>query len=305
MRAIPLLTLVLLFACGRTVDPEPDGKAGSGATSPSAGTAADGGLHPTDAPLCDGSDEIRFMYESAGGHVDDAYGFTNPYGHAFLFVDGSCRYFAGDNYMRGIASGTLTQAEADELSKDVHWRELDAWTWGVVGEFSCPDAGSVTLNKARVSASCSCGCDKGAPKGLEAALAKGYEWVERLVSEGAPLEGPISAVALEASAGVSDPPSAWPLTKTLSSIPNLIVERGDAKLWMGTGPWARFDDAADAAKLRELRTTLSKTDRPGSGSVHTFVQVQEGSNVFELYVRDELPDGVVKALAELKATLPK
>jgi hypothetical protein len=285
--------------------PGPAADGGSDAnTPPKPGTVADGGTHST-GPLCNASADIRLTYDVAGGFVDQTYGFTNPYGHAFFLIDGQCHYYAGGNYMKGIATGTLTQDEEGELSSDLHWNELDDWTWGGVKEQGCPDAGSVTLNRAGVSAMCTCGCDTGAPQGLNAALEKAYAWAERLVSQGALLDTPVSAIVLEASSGDPTPQSIWPLMRTMSSIPNLIVDRGDSKLWMGTGPWARFDDTADISKLRQLRADTTNLDVAGSGSVHTFVPIQDGANLYQLYVRDELPDDVLERWDGLKATLPK
>jgi hypothetical protein len=299
-----LLLLLLLIACGSVVDSNPShGSAGAGSDSfaGSASTRARARV-----PLCDGSTDIRITYELGGGAVEETYGFTNPDGFAFFLIDGSCRYYAGQNYMRGIVSGTLTPGEAQEFSTDLHWSELDGWTWGAK-ELGCPDASGATLSKAGVAATCTCGCDAGAPKGLDAALSKAYAWVERLTREGQPLDGPVSAVALSSSAADMPVVLAWPLTRTLRSISNLIVERGDARLWMGTGPWARFTDTAEIMKLREMRTMVTNMDVSGSGSVHTFVIVRESADaeLYNLYVRDELPDATVKAWDALKATLPK
>src|SRR5205085_8818482 len=107
---------------------------------------------------------------------------------SFFAVDGMCRFYAGQNYMRGIATGTLTKADADSLSADVHWTELAGWAWDLKRDESCPDAGGLSLIRAKISAGCSCGCDADAPKGLDAALSKAQQWVTKLGDQGEPVD---------------------------------------------------------------------------------------------------------------------
>lgn len=272
-----------------TAPPKPDPAADGG--KPDTGTSRDA--------LCDGSQEMRFTFATSGGFVWESYSFTNQYGLTFLLIDGSCRYFAGENYMLGIISGTLTQAEADELSNDVHWNELSGWgDWGTRKDAPCPDSGLVSLSRSNVVAACSCGCDPTAPKGLADALAKSYAWVQRLMTQGKPLDGPVSAIAMPTSSGSSTTaPTTWPLTRSMSSIANLFYEQGDARLQTGTGPYARFDDPAEATKLREVRAAHAKATTLSA-------RVQEASTQYDLFVRDELPEDAVRALKAFQATIP-
>jgi hypothetical protein len=188
-----LLALSLLTGCGKVSQAPNELTAGAaweslaGRGSPT--SAADGGSEKDAGPgrdaLCDGSGDIRLMFVQGGGFVPPYYFFTNPHGAAFFAIDGKCRFFAELNYMRGILSGTLTPAEADQLSADLHWDALAGWgNWGRGKDMGCPDAGDSTLIRARVAASCTCGCDAQAPKGLEAALGKAYDWVQKLTSSG-------------------------------------------------------------------------------------------------------------------------
>ncbi|HKU41906.1 MAG TPA: hypothetical protein VJR89_27300 [Polyangiales bacterium] len=282
------------------------------AGTPPPKSAADGGSEDdagsAPATLCDGSQALRLAYYSSGGFVAQTFGFTNPYGLAFLAVDGKCRYFVEDYYMHGIISGTLTPTEAEQLSAELHWNDLDSWAaYGLSKDAPCPDSGVVALIKAKASAGCSCGCDPAAPSGLGDALQKSYQWLDKLKKAGKPLEGPVSAVMLEGTSAnfPGQPEFEWPLSRAISSIPNLIVDPADPKLWMGTGPWARFEDATEYAKLRELRRATVSSELPNSVYQSQVVLLRDGSKKYSVYVRDELPAETERAWNDLQATLPK
>jgi len=293
----------------RAVPPtERDGGAAVDASAPS-NPAADGGKADAGTvstePLCDGSSEMRLTFESGGGFVDQLYFFTNPHGHAFFAVDGKCQFYAGQNYMRGIATGTLTAAEAEALSKDVHWFELAGWDWNANNDAACPDSGVVSLTRAKINAGCSCGCDDASPMGLNDALSSAYMWIDRLMTEGKPVTGPLSAIAFTSEAGAGNtnvPVVDWPLARSMSSIPGLVHEPSAEYLSATNTMVAHFDDPAEAMKLREARVATVSHDT--NGSVGNSVPVKEGSVQYRVYARDELPAEAEMAWKALKDTLP-
>lgn len=342
-----LLALQLLLSCDKVSAPEPSALPDGAARDASAGHTELGGFsaggvggnlgtNPRDAgeptsdagklaqqsdadggnpdtatligPLCDGSDMMRLTYVSdGGGPLPPTFGFTNPHGHAYLAIDGTCHYYSASDYMHGVSSGTLTAAQADQLSADLHWTDLEAWAaYGLNTDAGCSDAGVVGLMKANAAAGCSCGCDPAAPSGLSDALQRAYEWVQELTTVGKPLDGPVSAVILEASLGMGhdQPVFDWPLSRSIDSVPNLLLDQSDARLWMGTGPWATFDAAADYTKLRQMRTATANSDNAGSGYVSGAVRLRVNGMDYDLFVRDELPAGVERAWRELKASVP-
>lgn len=298
-------------AAGRAAIP-PTPTVDAGATQADAGkpAAADSGADEdagtSSSALCDGSDALRLGFVSEGGFLNPAYGFTNPHGHSFIAIDGKCRFYSGDQYMRGIVSGTLSPADAAQLSSDLHWNELDSWAYyGFGKDGTCPDAGVMGLMKAGASAGCSCGCDSVAPSGLGDALQKAHAWVGKLRAAGKPLDGPVSAVVLDQSVGKGpkQPVFDWPLARSIESTPNLILEPSDQKLWMGTGPWARFDEPAEYAKLREMRQATVSADTSGSGIYSQAVLLRASGKQYDLYVRDELPASLEQAWKDLKSTV--
>jgi hypothetical protein len=281
----------------------PPKPAADGGSEKDAGAAKDAG--PAHEPLCDGTQDMRLEYLVEGGFVDSTYYFTNPHGHTFFAIDGKCRFFAGDNFMRGIISGTLTSAQADQLSADVHWDALAGWGDWPGSPSGCADGSGVTLIREKVSVTCVCGCGDKAPKGLDDAQTKAYAWVEKLMSMGKALDGPVSAIVLsdrDVGGSVNQPKFDWPLSRSITSIPGLLVESGSAFLMAGAG--VRFDDAADYAKLRSLRAATVMADVPNSGSRATAVFVRDNGKEYYLLVRDELPEDTEKAWKALEATLP-
>jgi hypothetical protein len=310
-------------AGGMSVEPVPGGSGGVGGaravppTDRDGGAKVDASLPPLAAdggsvdagtvstePLCDGSSAMRLTFESGGGFVDQLYFFTNPHGHAFLAIDGKCQFYVGQNYMRGIATGTLTEAEAAELSKDVHWFELAGWDWNVNKDAPCPDSGGISLTRAKITAGCSCGCDDAAPKGLNDALSNASKWIDRLMTEGKPVTGPLSAVAFtEAGAGTTNLPFVqWPLARSMSSIMGLVHEPSAEYLSATNTMVAHFDDPTEVMQLRAARVATVSHDT--NGSVGNSVPVKEGSLQYRLYARDELPNNAEMAWQALKGTLP-
>jgi hypothetical protein len=256
----------------------------------------DGGAASNEA-LCDGSSQMRLTFQSTGGFHDATYSFTNPYGHVFFAIDGMCRFYVSSNWSRGIASGTLSKSDAEALSMDVHWRELAGWTWDFATEDGCPDSAGESLMRAHVFVGCICGCDAGAPKNLDEALSKAATWIMRLEAQGEPLDGAVSAIAFPSVAGASpvEQLPTWPLSRSMSSIEGLVHERHDSTLINGMLKSARFDELAEASKLRETRR---------AGGVF-YASVQEASISYDLYVRDELPEAALKAWRGLGDTVPE
>jgi len=242
--------------------------------------------------LCDGSDEIRFVLTIGGGFVPSTYGLTNPYGMTFAAIDGRCHYYVSRNYMEGTFSGTLTPLEAAELSTELAFDHIESWS-GHYGQ-NCPDAGGVTLATKDAAITCVCGCD-GAPAGAAMAIDRLSAWVARLVRAGQPLDSAVTALAELSSSG-SSPANmlrTWPLPQPLATYAGLITDPVT-----GFAPGARFELAAEARALRELRKdTFAST----ATAQWTRVQDATGTGEYRLYVVDDLPSDRATALRELLA----
>jgi hypothetical protein len=260
---------------------------------------ADGGSPADPDRLCDGELEIRLLYTAGGGGlVEDTFHFTNPFGFFFLAIDGKCRYYLNSHADCGIVAGVLETSDEQQLSAALHWRDLAAWSAQNRMDGSCPDAGLVMLGRSNAVATCSCGCDPNAPAGLADALQRAHEWLMQLEARGQPLAGPVSGLAVPTEvAGRNDRSVDWPLARSMSSIADLIVLPGDARL--GQGPYARFEDPAETAQLRALRSERAEA-RMSAGTFW----VREEATLYNVVVRDELPANVAESLVRLRQSWP-
>jgi hypothetical protein len=238
--------------------------------------------------LCDGSEDVRLGYTSEGGQVDITYEFTNPYGHSFFFIDGQCRFYASSGLLQGVHTGSLTQAQSEQLMTAVHWEELAELSAAPEIE-SCPDAGGSTIWTRDSTTMCTCGCDDGPlAEAKDAAIMRAYEWIAMLEALGAPLTGPLSVIANERGVAENSQP-AWPLDRAMTEIEFLVQDiYGE-----GVGQPALFDVPAETTELRALRAAVA----PTFGEI----AVREAGIAYTLHLRDELPDDARAAIAALLA----
>jgi len=238
--------------------------------------------------ICDGSTDMRLGYTSDGGFVDVSYEFTNPNGHAFVFVDGQCRYYASADYRQGIGTGMLDAGEmTDAIALAIHWDSIAEMAADEDTE-SCPDAGETSIWAPGYHASCSCGCNETAAGAKKSDALTFIYGLLSMLSQGGPLETPVGAVAIDRgpATGTEMP---WPLDRPMTDIPGLVQD-----LYMNAlDTPARFDSAADVATLRDFR------DGVGPGST---LQVSDDGVAYDLFLRDELPEGVQDKIDALRET---
>ena len=72
------------------------------------GMRAPGELAGQTYVLCDRSSDVRLAAVSlrGGAAPEPTHPFTNPFGDSFLFVDGSCHYYASAAWMEGVVEAT-------------------------------------------------------------------------------------------------------------------------------------------------------------------------------------------------------
>lgn len=266
-------SLLALIACG-------DGKRGG-----SSGGASDSYM------LCDGSDDVRLGWSSAGGQVESTYEFTNPYGHAFLFIDGHCHYYASESWLKGVVQGELSPAEAKQIQQKLLLTDIARLAYHDAE--SCPDAGAFWLRAADGYVDCTCGCDEKAPHAAQQALDQAGMLAAALTMQGAALDGPIALIALDEGkpTGSNANLPAWPLIWPLSDI---SVE------WeaytRGTRPSPRLLLDAEASAARMLKATVLRENQYAGA-----VRVTDLGKAYNLFMREELPDSVRDAIARFVA----
>jgi hypothetical protein len=238
--------------------------------------------------ICDGSGEVRLLYQVGGGLAVPTDSFTSPYGGTFFLVDGQCRFYVSDVSAHGIKTGMLSQTDAGKLGSELAWSKLDAWNdYGTHRDQGCPDAPLTLLAKQGAAVGCICGCDPEAPAGLADAQRNASRWVTQLWKQGSGLTTAVSAVAISGERPDSTYVT-WPLARAMNSVANLVITAGDQRLSLG--PYARFDSAVEAAALRQLRANAFVSDRYTLSA-----PVSESGMKYDLYVRDELPDETAHA----------
>jgi hypothetical protein len=222
---------------------------------------------------------VRLAVHQGGGFVTPEAVFLEPYG-SFLFVSGSCEYYAGPGRDGSLRSGQLTAQEAEALSQELGWSSLQAWSRYRDTE-SCPDAGFTTVQAPGAPVQCTCGCGPTAPPELDGVISRSAAQIQ-FFREKAPTEATpsVRVVALPAdSFGIPKQtlfpwPLEWNITRILLSEGALAASSGLEI----TAPdeLAIFQDLVLRNTDAALPTRVSVADESGTAYV--------------LLVRDELPD---------------
>lgn len=251
--------------------------------------------------LCDGSDDVRFAFNQAGGHVESTYGFTNPYGHQFLYITGKCDFVAskGTSYVEGWVKGALSAEQAAALTEGLALRDFAGLLY--TDPQSCPDAGTSSLATAAGYVDCSCGCDDAAPASVTAAMSGVERALATIATVAHPLEGPLALIAVVAPSDVKLPNSrvlSWPLGWPISSIA-ISQEESQGLYPRGSGEQSRTTVRdQEAAALRDLRAQALAQDR----YARTLL-VEQGGQVYWLYLRDELAPALAAAVETFRAAV--
>lgn len=240
--------------------------------------------------LCDGSSELRLVVADRawGKALAPQYFVSDQYGFRFLVVDGTCRYYAMRDLELGVATGQLGEEQLEELTREL---ALDRLASLPSSRVDCADHNEERLI-ATQDASLRCRCDvcPDAPASTDAIVRAG-EWIERLADSGAPLSGPVSALAValqppDAPDRLMRPVLRWPLESPPEHIPGLIKKRGASR-----DRGAHFE-SSDADALRRLRVQtheLAEARGQKQHSSYPTIFVSDCVETYELVVRDELP----------------
>jgi len=123
-RWIGLLSAALLVGCGEAAsrDPLRDEAPGAGA-----GDGFVPGPVPALQEICDGSDEVRFVYSMGGGINSFDRGPFSRSDSSFCAIDGHCSYWlGGGGDIRGVVGGTLDAGRAHQLSTELHFGQYSS-----------------------------------------------------------------------------------------------------------------------------------------------------------------------------------
>jgi hypothetical protein len=205
-------------------------------------------------------------------------------GFAFLYVDGTCHYWAQDfDPWEGARTGVLSSAQAAQLEATVHYGE---WTNGHYVTPNLFDAGGVLLYDDRVQLSCSSPCKvSSAPAFLGDLVAHFDDIITPIWAAGTPLQDTgVRVEAVQADLRQYDFVThlSWPLAAPLATIAVDLLTASH----QGFGHGVSFQ-GEDAARLRALRATYD------AGNYRTLgvygIPIDDGGQGYLVYLRDSLP----------------
>jgi hypothetical protein len=235
---------------------------------------------PTDAVICDGSDEVRLWTQTTNDFHPPQEGFRIAYGSKYLAIDGKCNFWAASP--DGLFTGTITDQtvladyEASYFGKLARFADYDPGP-------SIPDSdlAYVADTSGQVSINTSGAADP--PEGYEETWAAINQLTDDLVQAGERSAGPLRILMV---VGEVISPEPWPLELdpkpwVAENFPG-DEKRPDAGIWLNAG------ETANA-----LRAT-------GEGT-YAYTGAA-GTEYLQLFLRDEVPPKVLAALIRAQKT---
>ena len=272
-----------------------DAKLADAATERPADTGPDtadaGGDATAAVRLCDGTVGPRLVHlNTGGGPLWPTFSFSGAYGHAFFVIDGTCRYWVGGSYLKGIRTGLLLPARADQIAAELQVAAF-ARLKGT-SSLAAPDASTRLLSDGVNVIGCTGDCTQSptgsTPTEYQQAFQRLQGILDELFTTGTPAMLPIRVIAVEPDFD-SGPVVAWPLTWSPSEI--MVGALSNPPPSAGR----LITSATELTALRQLRQTAA--DRGGGFGI----KVRDAADkLFSVLPRDEAPAAVVQALAPLR-----
>jgi hypothetical protein len=262
---------------------------------PTLSSLNDTGGASTGAALCDGSEDIRFVWLEGGGFVSSYYYFTESRGVSFVAIDGQCRFWRSTAPGGVVYTGVLEPEDATSFASAVDYeRVLEIGTFEDPPD--CNDGGTnvIWTPESRITCSCGpCSSDPSAPPGWTVAFgAMSDARLDAWLRNAQPMTGPARMALVGFEDFINDPnPLLWPLSRSprpseMHSAPGSLDESSGAEV----------TDANELSLLRETRATYLARE---PGSDHTLLEQITPSSTrsrFRMLLRDELPAPAQAAL---------
>lgn len=266
------------FGCGAAEDGVQAGAAdgAAGAVSQAEDTLDESSQASMGRRICDGSTGIRLAVGYGGGGPPSPYtSVLSELGYDFLFVDGTCHYWAHqplsvvDEYYlwRPYREGVLTPADEQRLHDVVSY---DGSPAECVPRMAVPDAGAAFFWDGGELRSCADDVfDASGPLRIE------------LYSAATAVTGPMRIQVGKDSYSEAPVAYDWPLA---TPIDQFVIEGGESRSF-------RIDDVAAATALRSLRDQAIDASESSSRYFIGVITVRSGENNerYFMSLRDELP----------------
>lgn len=293
--ALSLSIAVLTTACpGEDPTQTPDPTDTTGETDPSTGETLDPDSTSTGeegwAEICDGSEDLRLaMVLTGGGQVDNE--IVREIGFAYLYVRGTCEYWVLPT-LDGVLwpdtrTGVLTLESEEALSRALDYGDLAdvAGSWDSESLF---DASTLLVSDGTHTMACYGGCDQGPEAAQDLWGEQGQ--IEALWEHSAPYLGPVRvSVVGWSDSTIDELGMPWPMAND----PWSLAIDGDNDPEHQAGDSVLIDDPLEAATLRDLRRRYREDDllegTPNALQAYGHLTFEEGTDLFQLWIRDALP----------------
>ena len=218
-----------------------------------------------DAPadLCDGSAGPRLIFNNPAGIAMLPGAFPGYGTQAFFVIDGHCRYWAGESFLKGIHTGTLSPARAQSIAALLHHQELSRLTSIYKG--ACPDSPPRTVSDGVNNVRCSCNCELAGSPEYDEIFRNVSPIFRELFDTGTPAQLPIRVLmnGPETDGRVSPiEPVPWPLAWSPALLQGQPSETG--RLVIATDELMALRQLRQAAPDPDFRLGIRVLDAAGA-----------------------------------------
>jgi hypothetical protein len=260
------------------------------------GAGATGSTAP--AVLCDGSEDVRFLWVGSGsdGLENNYFFFAEARGAGFLAIDGQCRFWQAGGATDPVTSGTLSAEDAAAFATAIGYERFAEYA-PYNDQEGCLGVGLTRIWSPDSRAHCLCACSEdpeleGWGQVINAMLEPG---VKALFASGQTLAGPLR-LALIRYPRIVDVPVAWPLSRAPAENETYeLVDSDPPRLDESSG--VEITDPGERSALRAARDAYIARDasRGFTPLVWTDPDTQQPT-WFHMLLRDEVPANVQAAL---------
>jgi hypothetical protein len=294
------------------VDDDDCNALGSGAVCQSqrcelpASAVVDGAGSAGAASLCDGSEDVRFLWSQGEGDIIPTERLAESRGSTFLAIDGQCRFWRANGSTLPVFSGTLSSDRAAAFEALVYDRFAELSSYN--DDVPCISDGLTRLWAPVSRAVCNCACSEKAELGgwLSLAEAMRTPQVQDSFADAQPVTGPLRLVllgyqgdldALSPYRRIDGAPFPWPLSRAPAENEVYYVAPGEEPPVPDESSGADVVDPNERAALRATQQAFIERGNGGPFTPLDYIDPDTQQLTFlRMLLRDELPAHVQAAL---------
>lgn len=248
------------------------------------------------AVLCDGSDDVRFLFVLPGSDGLSGYpSFATVRGEGFVAIDGQCRFWSANGATQRVLSGTLSADSAASFARAIGYEQFAEYPL-YDDQQGCTGTGLTRIWSPAGRAHCICACqeDPDLEGWLQVINTMSDPGVKELFANGQSLTSPLQ-LALIGYPRILDVPVPWPLSRAPTQ--NEIYYSPDFDPpFLDESSGAKITDPGELSALRATRDNyVGGAPQDFTPLVWTDPETQQPA-WFHMILRDELPAHVQAAL---------